>query len=210
MSRSFVPAAGHDLLLPLYDPLWRLMGGDRVRAAFVRDAGLAAPERILDVGCGTGSLAVQIAETLPGTRVTALDPDPKALARATEKARKAGVEVDWRQGFGDHLPFESASFDRVVSSFMFHHLDPAVKRGMLAEVRRVLVPGGELHLVDFGGQSEGRDGVLARLLHRHEDVEDNLAASLFEEAGFESVGEVSRSRSPFGRYAHVRAVAPAA
>ena len=68
MSRTFVPAAGHDLFLPLYDPLWRLMGGERVRAAFIREAGLAAHERILDVGCGTGSLPVQIAQTMPGTR----------------------------------------------------------------------------------------------------------------------------------------------
>lgn len=207
-TRSFVPAAGHDLLLPLYDPLWWLMGGRRVRERFIRDAGLAAPQRILDVGCGTGSLPVQIAETVPGTDVTALDPDPKALARAERKARAAGVAVRFVEGFGDALPFEAGAFDRVVSSFMFHHLGPDGKRGMLREVRRVLVPGGELHLVDFGGLAPGRDGLLARLLHRHEHVRDNVSLALFEEAGLAAVTQVSASRSLFGRYAHVRAVAP--
>jgi len=208
MSRTFVPAAGHDLLLPLYDPLWRLMGGARVRATFIREAGLAAPQRILDVGCGTGSLPVAIAQALPGTRVTALDPDPKALARASEKAAAAGVDVRFDRGFADDLPYESGAFERVVSSFMFHHLDRAVKQGMLREARRVLVPGGELHLVDFGGQGDGRDGFLARLLHRHDHVTGNLDPALFAEAGFVGVTEVSRARSLFGRYAHVRAVAP--
>jgi ubiquinone/menaquinone biosynthesis C-methylase UbiE len=208
MSRAFIPAAGHDLFLPLYDPLWRLMGGERVRAAFIRDAGLAAPQRILDIGCGTGSLPVQIAATVPGTEVTGLDPDPKALRRGSEKATAAGVDVSWREGFGDDLPFDDGAFDRVVSSFMFHHLDPEVKRGMLREARRVLRPGGELHLIDFGGQASGKDGVLARLLHRHDHVAGNLDAELFTGAGFADVAEVSRSRSLFGRYAHVRGISP--
>lgn len=205
MARSFVPAAGHDLLLPLYDPLWRLMGGERLRDAFIAESGLAAGQRILDVGCGTGSLAVQIARAIPGARVTGLDPDPKALARARRKAAEAGVEVTFEEGFGDALPFADGAFDRVVSSFMFHHLDDPVKRGMLREVRRVLAPGGELHLVDFGGRPEGRDGLLARLLHRHDHLRGNLDAARFEEAGLREVHEVSRSRSLFGRYAHVSA-----
>ena len=207
MSRAFVPAAGHDVFLPLYDPLWRLLRGDRVRATFIADAGLVAPQRILDIGCGTGSLPVQIVATVPGTEVTGLDPDPKALARGAQKAAAAGVDVGWREGFGDELPFADASFDRVVSSFMFHHLDREVKRGMLREARRVLVPGGELHLIDFGGQAPGKDGWLARLLHRHEHVDGNLDAELFTEAGFGDVREVSCGRFLFGRYAHVRGVA---
>lgn len=207
MSRAFIPAAGHDFFLPLYDPLWRLLGGERVRATFIREAQLAAPQRILDIGCGTGSLPVQIAATVPGTQVTGLDPDPKALGRGTAKATAAGVDVSWREGFGDELPFEDGAFDRVVSSFMFHHLDPDVKRGMLREARRVLAPGGSLHLIDFGGQTEGKDGVLARLLHSHEGMSGNLDADLFAEAGFGDVREVSRGHFLFGRYAHVRGAA---
>ncbi len=210
MSRTFVPAAGLDLFLPLYDPLWRLLGGDRMRATFIRDAGLAAGQRVLDVGCGSGSLLVQIAETVAGTHVSGLDPDPKALARCAQKAARAGVEIHWSEGFADNLPHADASFDRVVSSFMFHHLNLDVKQGMLREAHRVLTTGGELHLVDFGGQHHGKDGVLSRLLHPHGGLADNLGgrvSELFEDAGFEDVREVSQNKTLLGRYAHVRGVA---
>ncbi len=210
MSRAFVPAAGLDLFLPLYDPLWRLLGGERVRATFIRDAGLAAGQRVLDIGCGTGSLLVQIAKTVAGTHASGIDPDPKALARCAQKAARAGVEIDWSGGFADNLPHADASFDRVVSSFMFHHLNLDVKQGMLREARRVLTAGGELHLVDFGGQHHGKDGMLSRLLHPHAGLADNLGgrvSELFEDAGFEDVCEVSQNRTLLGRYAHVRGVA---
>ena len=207
MSRSFVPGAGLDFLLPFYDPLWRLMGGRSVRATFISDAQLASHQRILDIGCGTGSLPVQISETLPGAQIRALDPDPKALARGKEKAARAGVDIDWSEGFADELPFEDASFDRVVSSFMFHHLALDMKQAMLREACRVLASGGELHLIDFAGQNLGKDGLLARLFHPHSHIADNLAGGigeLFEEAGFEGVREVSQHKSIFGRFSHVR------
>ena len=204
MSRSFVPAAGLDFLLPFYDPLWRLMGGQSVRATFISDAGLVSSQRILDVGCGTGSLPVQISETLLGAQMRALDPDPKALARGKEKAARAGVDIDWREGFADALPFEDASFDRVVSSFMFHHLDFDTKQAMLREARRVLAPGGELHLMDFASQPREKDSLLARLLHPHDHVAGGEICDLFCEAGFKDVREVSQHKSIFGRFSHVR------
>lgn len=209
MTRTFVPAAGIDLFLPLYDPLWRLMGGQSVRAAFIREAGLATGQRILDIGCGTGSLSVQIAQSVPGVHVHALDPDPKALALCQHKAAQAGVAVRWREGFGDALPYQEATFERVVSSFMFHHLDLEVKQGMLREARRVLIPGGALHLVDFGGQQQAKQGLLSGLLHSHDKIADNLGGrvvELFEQAGFEDVAELFQGKSLFGRYAHTRGV----
>ena len=210
MNRSFVPAAGFDFLLPLYDPLWRLMGGRGIRETFIRESGLAAGQTILDIGCGTGSLPIQIAESVPGTRVHALDPDPKALVRCKSKASRAAASILWRQGFGDALPFEDATFERVVSTFMLHHLDLDVKLGMLREARRVLKSDGELHLVDFGRQDSGKDGVLAGLLHSHEKLAENLGGrigELFREAGFDDVAEVSQNKTIFGRYVHVRGVA---
>jgi ubiquinone/menaquinone biosynthesis C-methylase UbiE len=210
MSRAFVPAAGRDFLLPLYDPLWNWLGGDRIRARFIRDAGLAAGQRVLDIGCGTGSLLIQINETVPGIQASGLDPDPKALSRCAAKAASADVGIEWSEGFADALPYADASFDRVVSSFMFHHLDLNVKNGMLREARRVLTAGGELHLVDFGGQHHGKEGVLARVLHSHEGLVDNRGGrilELFEDAGFVDVVEVSHNRFVFGGYAHVRGIA---
>jgi ubiquinone/menaquinone biosynthesis C-methylase UbiE len=165
-ARSFVPAAGADWLLPLYDPFNRLIGAGRPKAALVEAAAIRPGDRVLDLGCGTGDIALLVKRRQPDARVTALDPDPKALARARAKAARAGVEIVFEQGFGDALPFADASFERVVSALMLHHLTPEIERATLREVMRVLAPGGTLHVLDFTTPPAGLSRVLARL-HGH-------------------------------------------
>src|SRR5207244_373681 len=120
--RTYLPAAGQDRFLPLYDLMTKLMGADQARRALVDRAQIRSGHRILDVGCGTGSLLIQLKRLYPETEVVGLDPDPKALARARRKAGRAAVSIQLDQGFGDELPYRDASFDRVFSSLMFHHL----------------------------------------------------------------------------------------
>jgi len=153
--RTFVPAAGLDWCLPLYDPLVRLLGGDQARRALLEQAALRPGHAVLDVGCGTGSLATLVKGLHPGVQVTGVDPDPKALERARRKAARANVSVRLDRGFADALPYPDASFDRVLSSFVFHHLQEDEKGWMLSEARRVLKPGGSLHLLDFAGHEPG-------------------------------------------------------
>ncbi len=207
-SRRFIPAAGLDWLLPLYDPMQRLFGTERARLALVEQAAIADGHRVLDLGCGTGSLSLAIARSRPGAKVTGLDPDAKALARAERKAAREGLSVRFDRGFGDALPYPDASFDRVVSSLMLHHLTSDEKRKTLAEVRRVLVPGGELHVLDFGGEHERADGFIARWLHHADHLRDNFGgrlAVLMKEAGFAQAAEVGHRAMLFGRLAYYRA-----
>ena len=152
--RTYLPAAGRDWALPLYDPFVKLLGGEKTRRTLLEQADLGSQDRVLDVGCGTGTLAVMIKRLDPGVDVVGLDPDPNALARARRKAERAGLSVQLDQGFSDELPYPDASFDGVFSSFMFHHLPRDERESTLREVRRVLAPGGSLHLVDFT-HSEG-------------------------------------------------------
>lgn len=206
--RHFIPAAGHDLFLPLYDPLTTLIGGDGERRALIEHAGIQAGDRVLDIGCGTGTLVIRVKRTHPGAEVVGLDPDPKALARAAKKAERAGVSVQLDRGFSDALAYPDASFDRVLSSFMFHHLNPDEKAKTLADVRRVLAPGGSLHLVDFGGAKSRSDGFFARVLHRSDDLHDNFAGGipkLMREAGFPEPREIRNRATLFGRVAHYQA-----
>src|SRR6516165_12517193 len=145
-SRTYLPAAGRDWALPLYDPFVKLLGGDAARAALLEQAALRAGHRVLDIGCGTGTLAVLIKRRYPEVEVVGLDPDPKALARAARKAQRAALSIQLDQGFSDELPYPEGSFDRVFSSFMFHHVRADQREKTLHEAWRVLRPGGSLHL----------------------------------------------------------------
>src|SRR5262249_10215837 len=129
--REFLPAAGRDFFLPLYDPLVSLMGFDRARQELVSLANVEPGQHILDIGCGTGTLAVMLKRRYSGVHVVGLDPDPKALRRARIKARRATVSVQFDEGFADALLYKDASFDRVFSSFMFHHLAEHERARML-------------------------------------------------------------------------------
>lgn len=206
-ARSYIPAAGHDWLLPFYDPLLRLLGAHAIREAMVEDADPKPGMCVLDVGCGTGSLVAELVQHRPGVEVTGLDPDPLALARARRKLDVAGLEARFDEGFADDLPYADASFDQVFSSFMFHHLERNVKEGMLREVRRVLAAEGQLHLVDFGGEKQD-DGFFTRFFHSHDELADNFSGTipeLMKAAGFRTVRPVSTRRSLIGRVTHYEA-----
>jgi ubiquinone/menaquinone biosynthesis C-methylase UbiE len=206
-ARTFLPAAGKDWLLPFYDPIVKLLGGDAARKTLVEQADLRAGQRVLEVGCGTGTLVLMIKREHKNAEVVGIDPDPKALKRARDKAARSGLSVQFDQGFGDQLPYPDESFDRVLSSFMFHHLPAAEKDKFLAQVRRVLKRGGSFHLLDF--EETGKHGWFAHLLHAHHRLEDNTrerVIALVKGAGLEGVGKVADGKRPFGRIAYYRAV----
>lgn len=206
--RSFVPAAGADWLLPFYDPFTRLLGTHSALRRLVEQAELSPGQRVLDLGCGTGALTLIAKSAQPDIEITGLDPDEKALARARRKLQREGLSVHLEQGFGDALPFADQSFDRVLSSFMFHHLESAQKPAVLREVFRVLRPGGRLHLLDFGGAGHGLGSLLAHFVHREESLRSNTddgITRLMREAGFAEATEVEKRGSLVGQLIYYRA-----
>jgi SAM-dependent methyltransferase len=147
---------------------------------------------------------LQLHRRHPDARLTGLDPDPHALARARAKAAREGAAVEWQQGFGDALPFADGAFDRVVSSLVFHHLTHDGRRATLAEIARVLAPGGRLLVLDFGPPHGALDRLLLHLFHRDDRLDDNLAGripALMADAGLVEPREVARMRSAFGSLA---------
>ena len=212
--KPYLPAMGHDRLLPLYDPLQRLLGMGSVHRQLVDQARIQPDQRILEIGCGTGNLAILIKRLHPGAEVVGIDPDPKALARAQRKARREALSVQLDRGFAEELPYPDASFDRVLSALMFHHLGPEEKEKTLDEARRVLKPGGSLHLLDFGGAKVRSDGFIARLHrlhHRSEHLRDNFGdriPTLMREAGFADPTELADRITIVGRLTYYRASAP--
>lgn len=197
--QHFLPAMGRDWLLPLYDPLTALLGLNSVRRRLIDHAALTGGSRVLDVGCGTGTLAILIKKRNPAITVVALDPDGRALAKGERKARRAGTTIDFNRGFAGALPFPDRSFDRVFSSLMLHHLDPDAKAQALREIRRVLRPNGRFHLADFSPSVA--DGGLSRL-HSHRRLTDNSEShllALLTDAGFADAAVVASSSLLGGR-----------
>jgi len=202
---------GHDRLLPFYDPLQRLLGMDSVHRQLVNQARIQPAQRILEIGCGTANLAILIKRLHPDAEMVGIDPDPKALARAQRKAGREALSVQLDRGFAEELPYLDASFDRVLSALMFHHLGTEEKEKTLDEARRVLKPGGSLHLLDFGGAKVRSDGLIARLHHRSERLRDNFGdriPTLMREAGFADPTEVTHRITIAGRLTYYRASVP--
>jgi len=211
--RIYLPAAGHDWLLPLYDPLVKLLGSDSAHRQLLDQASIRPGHRVLEIGCGTGNLVILVKRRHPEAEVVGLDPDPKAHTRGRRKAERDALSIQFDRGFSDALPYPAGSFDRVLSAFMFHHLlNSEEKTKTLLEARRVLVPGGSLHLLDFGGTTGRSQGYLERFLHRTERLQDNAGervVSLMREAGFEDPAEVAhRVMTIFGRVTYYRASLP--
>ena len=116
-------------------------GNGSFRAAVIEQAGLRPGQRVLDLGCGTGSLAIEMARHCPGLQIFGLDGDATVLAKAERKATQAGAEITWQQGLATRLPYPDASFDRAVSTLFFHHLAAKDKVAAATELYRVLRPG---------------------------------------------------------------------
>ena len=206
--RNFMPAAGWDWLLPIYDPFVKLLGGEAVRKQLLQQAQLQPGHSVLDIGCGTGTLAILTKQLHPDVVVTGLDPDANALRRAAGKAARAKVSVQFDQGFGDHLPYAPATFDRVFSSLMYHHIPPEQKETVLREICRVLKPDGEFHLCDFDSDGSGARGFLLRISHPMELLRDNPTARVLElmkQAGFAECGQTGRRGMFVGTLAYYRA-----
>ena len=205
--RRYLPGMGRDWLLPLYDPFTRSIGIESAHRKLADQAALESAERVLEIGCGTGNLALLVKRMRPQIDVVGLDPDPKALARAGRKARRAGLPLELDRGFADELPYPAGSFDRVLSSLMFHHLQADLRRASLRQVLRVLRPGGSLHLMDFGGDSHHLHG-LARLARGSRTLEDNWddrIPALMREAGFVDAAETGQLTRRIGRLTYYRA-----
>ena len=116
--RSYVPALSFDALTRFYDPLIALTLRERtLKTRLLEQARIAPGHAVLDVGCGTGTLALMAKQRAPSARVAALDGDPAVLAIARRKLERAGVEVELREGLADSTgAFAASSFDRVLSS----------------------------------------------------------------------------------------------
>ncbi|MDP3405797.1 MAG: class I SAM-dependent methyltransferase [Brevundimonas sp.] len=216
MTASFTPALGHAALSGLYDPAIALLTRERVWRARLLDQVAPKPgETIIDLGCGTGSFAVSLAQRAPGARIIGLDPDGDILRRAEAKAVAAGLDIHFVEGFSRDVAaiLGDGVADKMVSSLVFHQLPMEEKRRGLAASLRALKPGGTLHIADYGRQA-GPMRLLFRMVQSLDGYEntqpnaDGILPRLIGEAGFTSVRESSVLTTPTGSISFYHAEHP--
>lgn len=162
-------------------------------------------ETVLDVGCGTGSLAIRAKRRVgPTGAVFGIDASPEMLHRADRKARKAGFEINLNQVPAQALPFPDGQFDVVLSTLMLHHLPRNAREQCGHEIARVLKPGGRVLAVDFSAPALQRKRMLGHL-HRHGHVKLADIVGMLEGAGLKVI-----KSGPLGYrdLQHVLATAP--
>jgi len=213
--RSYLPALRFPALTRIYDPLVRATTREgRFKELLIEQAAPGPGQRVLDLGCGTGTLAIEVKRREPRVEMAGLDADPEMLSRARRKAERAGVTLELDEGLATQLPYEDGSFDLVLSTLFFHHLDPQPKRRSAEEIARVLRDNGELHVADWGRPSDPAMAMAflgIRLLDGFENTAENYRGELpaiFEEAGLEGAEQTDRLRTPFGTLALYRARRP--
>ncbi len=208
-------AARFEVFTALYDPVVAWTCREKTfKRGLIEQAGLSLGQRVLDLGCGTCTLTLMILEAHPGLDVNGLDGDKRVLSIATKKAAKRGIELQLDLGLSYDMPYDDASFDRVVSSYLFHHLTPEDKRRTLTEVLRVLKPGGELHIADWGRPPNFplRLGFFfVQLLDGFKTTSDSVRGMLpgyMADAGYQGVETTRHIPTPLGSVFLYRAARP--
>lgn len=211
----YVPALRFGWLTPAYDVIVRATTRERTfKAALIEQANCQAGQRVLDLACGTGTLAIWLKQRCPQAKVFGIDGDTNILAIASRKAREAAAEVQLDHGLSSRLPYPEAHFDRIVSSLFFHHLSWRDKQRTAQELFRVMRPGGELHVADWGRATNPfmRGAfVTVQLLDGFRNTRDNVAGKLvelFQGAQFAGVSQTRTYPTAFGTLALYRAFKP--
>ena len=198
--KHYIPALSFRWLTPLYDPLLKwVMREESFKRKLVQQANIQPQMRVLDLGCGTGTLTLMLKRAYPEAQITGLDGDPEVLEIARDKTR--GVDIQWDEGLASSLPYPDSTFDRVVTSLVVHHLITDDKRRAFEEIHRVLKPRGELHVLDFGAPHSSLTRFMTTYMRRLEEAADNFDGMIprfITEAGFRSVNEAENFVTLFG------------
>ncbi len=217
-NQAFTPAAGSPKYTKYYDTVIALLTReDRWRSATIAQLKLKPGDTVVDIGCGTASLAVWMKQHQPGARVIGVDPDPQVLAIARTKVRRAGAEVEFVQGMGDKAVelIGPGIASKAVSSLVLHQCPVPMKKAIIDNMFALLRPDGTLVIADFGVQRDALMRLGFRIVQRADGKQDTqpnadgILPRLIDQAGFADVAEASVIRTVSGSISIYRATRPA-
>ncbi|HRJ59128.1 MAG TPA: class I SAM-dependent methyltransferase [Anaerolineales bacterium] len=207
MNTRYIPALRFKWLTPLYDPMLKwVMREETFKRKLIQHANIQPNMKVLDLGCGTGTLTLMLKRAHPEAQVTGMDGDSQILDIARNKSR--GTSIQWDKGLASFLPYPDSTFDRVVTSLVFHHLTKEDKRRAFKEVYRVLKPNGELYVLDFGAPHTSLTRFMTTYMRRLEETADNfdgLIPLFITESGFGGVKEAETFINFFGPLSIIQA-----
>jgi len=202
---EYIPALRFNWLTPFFDLIVGTTTREGVfKKALIEQANIKQGFSVLDVGSGTGTLAIWAKKYQPLADIVGIDGDLQILNLAKKKAEKNNVEIKFDHGMSYNLPYADATFDRVISSLFFHHLTWDNKKKTAREIFRVIKPGGEVHIADWGRPSNKLMRALflfIQILDGFKTTKDNIdgrLVTLFSEVGFSNVKERKTFATIFG------------
>jgi ubiquinone/menaquinone biosynthesis C-methylase UbiE len=202
---TYIPALRFNWLTKIYDPLIQWTMPERLfKQDLIIEAGIETEFHVLDFGCGTATLSMMTKSKYPSAFVTGVDVDAEVLAIAQHKLRDFPYPIRLDQYDGMKLPYPDETFDRVISSLVFHHLTPIQKAKAFQEIKRVLKFDGELYIADWGkAENSLMRGLFygVQLLDGFKTTRDNVSGlmpSYLLEAGFLSAKVLKKYRTVFG------------
>ncbi|MCG7855885.1 class I SAM-dependent methyltransferase [Flavihumibacter sediminis] len=211
--KLYIPALKYNWLTKFYDFLIQTFLKEQVWKTFlVRSISNKHHEQILDIGTGTGTLAIMLKKAYPSAKVAGLDGDTKILAIAEAKAQQSNNDVELIKGMSYDLPFPDNHFDVVTSSLMIHHLTDEDKVRTFKEVLRVLKPGGEFCIADWGKPKDRFSRLLfywVQFLDGFKTTNSSvkgLVPAMLLQSGFGAVSELNHFRTIGGTISINKAV----
>lgn len=210
---SYVPALRFNWLTKFYDFLLAVTFPERkIKQALINQLKLSGNETILDFGCGTATLSIMLKKQFPNVRIVAIDVDKKALAIAEQKINKTGLVIELKKYDGENLPFPGYQyFDKIMSSLVFHHIPTLTKRKLFGQLYKLVKPGGELHIADFGKPANIYTKAAFGLFRRFDGEENTrtnaqgLLPQFINGGGFNKVELMQSFNTAFGTVTLIKA-----
>ncbi|MDE2301691.1 MAG: class I SAM-dependent methyltransferase [Sphingomonadales bacterium] len=205
--RDFTPAAGHGGALARYDEGVRAYTREAEwRPLMVARIDPQPGQLIVDIGAGTGTLAVALAQRCPGARIVACDPDPAPLAIAHARAEAAGAAIEWRQGFAGDEDWPAGTVDHATCSLVLHQVPTGEKRRLIQAMGRWTAGRGTIHIADYARQRGTMRQRFRATVQAGDGIEDTqpnadgMLELIFAELKFRRIGRDRHFRTRSGRF----------